>query len=38
MNYKIIERDLRNKLKNIQNKHGKDVVKEYDVEKPKGGK
>ena len=32
------EDDLTNKLKNIQNKYGKDVVKEYDVKKPKGGK
>ena len=32
------EDDLRNKLKNIQNKYGKDVVREYDVEEPKGGK
>ena len=32
------EKDLRNKLKNIQNKYGKDVVREYDVEEPKGGK
>ena len=33
-----IEDDLTNKLKNIQNKYGKDVVREYDVKKPKGGK
>ena len=33
-----IEDDLTNKLKNIQNKYGKDVVREYDVEEPKGGK
>ena len=32
------EKDLRNKLKNIQNKYGKDIVKEYNVEEPKGGK
>mgnify|MGYP000963644984 CR=1 FL=1 len=32
------EDDLTNKLKNIQNKYGKDVVKEYNVEEPKGGK
>lgn len=32
------EDDLTNKLKNIQNKYGKDVVREYDVEEPKGGK
>ena len=32
------EDDLTNKLKNIQNKYGKDVVREYNVEKPKGGK
>ena len=32
------ERKLKNKLKNIQNEYGKDVVKEYDVKKPKGGK
>lgn len=32
------EKDLRNKLKNIQNKYGKDIVKDYKVEKPKGGK
>ena len=32
------EDDLTNKLKNIQNKYGKDIVKEYDVKKPKGGK
>ena len=32
------EPNLKNKLKNIQNEYGKDVVKEYDVKKPKGGK
>ncbi|WP_336017421.1 hemagglutinin repeat-containing protein, partial [Fusobacterium polymorphum] len=32
------EDELTNKLKNIQDKYGKDVVKEYDVKKPKGGK
>ena len=32
------ERKLTNKLKNIQNKYGKDVIKNYKVEKPKGGK
>jgi len=32
------EKDLRNKLKNIQNKYGEDIVKEYNVEEPKGGK
>ena len=32
------EDDLTNKLKNIKNKYGKDVVKEYDVKKLKGGK
>ena len=38
MNYKIIERDLRNKLKNIQNKYGEDIIIDYKVEEPKGGK
>ena len=33
-----IEDDLTNKLKNIQTKYGKDVIKNYKVEKPKGGK
>ena len=32
------ERKLTNELKNIQNKYGEDVIKEYDVKKPKGGK
>ena len=33
-----IEDDLTNKLKNIQTKYRKDVIKNYKVEKPKGGK
>ena len=32
------ERKLTNKLKNIQNKYGEDVISNYKVEKPKGGK
>ncbi|MEX6495468.1 hypothetical protein, partial [Fusobacterium animalis] len=31
------EDELTNKLKNIQDKYGKDVVKDYKVEEPKGG-
>ena len=33
-----IEDDLTNKLKNIQDKYGEDVITNYKVEKPKGGK
>ena len=32
------EDDLTNKLKNIQDKYGEDVITNYKVEKPKGGK
>ncbi|MEJ6457545.1 hypothetical protein LH399_12560 [Fusobacterium nucleatum] len=32
------EEKLTDKLQNIQNNYGKDVVKEYNVEEPKGGK
>ncbi|WP_338960749.1 hypothetical protein [Fusobacterium nucleatum] len=32
------ERKLINKLKNIQNKYGEDIIIDYNVEKPKGGK
>ena len=30
--------DLQDKLQNLQTKYGKDVIKNYKVEKPKGGK
>ena len=30
--------DLQDKLQNLQTKYGKDVIKNYNVEKPKGGK
>ncbi|MFZ8017959.1 hypothetical protein ACO1GU_00100 [Fusobacterium watanabei] len=32
------ERKLTNKLKNIQNKYGEDIIIDYKVEEPKGGK
>ena len=32
------ERKLINKLKNTQNKYGEDIIIDYNVEKPKGGK
>ena len=32
------ERKLKNKLKNIQNEYGEDVITNYKVEKPKGVK
>ena len=33
-----IERNLTNKLKDLQTQYGKDIVKDFEVVKPKGGK
>ncbi|EGQ74292.1 nucleoside diphosphate kinase, partial [Fusobacterium animalis ATCC 51191] len=32
-----IERNLTNKLKDLQTQYGKDIVKDFEVVKPKGG-